>query len=60
MQGLGPRIVAFVGGAGLLYLAYREVVRPWGSNMLTTVSAIVGATILLSFSLRPGRNRSVD
>ncbi|QIK84363.1 hypothetical protein [Sanguibacter sp. HDW7] len=52
--------MAFVGGVGLLYLAYREIVRPWGSDMLTTVSAIVGATILLSFSLRPGRNRSVD
>lgn len=60
MQGLGPRIVAFVGGAGLFYLAYREAVRPWGSDMLTVVSAIVGATILLSFSLRPGRNRHVD
>ena len=60
MQGLVPRIVAFVGGAALLVLAYWEVTRVWGTDMVTVVSAIVGATILLSFSLRPRRGGRLD
>jgi len=59
MHGLMPRVVAFVGGTGLLYLAYREATRPWGSDPVTVVLAIAGATVLLSFALRRAR-RGLD
>lgn len=55
MQTNGARVVAFLAGIALLWFAYREAVRPWGSDPVTAVAWVVGATVLLSFSLRPRR-----
>ncbi|MGP7960145.1 hypothetical protein ACTVCO_04945 [Sanguibacter sp. A247] len=60
MQTNGARVVAFLAGAMLLWFAYREAVRPWGSDPVTAVAWLVGASIFLSFALRPRRKPGAD